>query len=116
MNDQGIRQVTTDHTYVEMLYQSGQITAEEAEAHPMKNVITKAVGVEPDVEVDYFELEEYGNFSILLCSDGLSGYCSEELIYQTVFGNNLDEAIAGLISISNERGGKDNISAAVIAN
>lgn len=116
MNKNGIRQVTTDHTYVEMLCRSGQITPEEAKVHPMRNVITKAVGVEPDVEVDYFELEEEGNFSVFLCSDGLSGYCSEELIYTSVFGNNLDNAISQLTAYSNDCGGKDNISAAVIAN
>lgn len=116
MDDDGIRQITTDHTYVEMLRRSGQITDEEAENHPMKNVITKAVGVEPDVEVDYFEIEEKENFSVLLCSDGLSGYCDEQLIYDTVFGNNLDDAVASLIDHSNEMGGRDNISAAVIAN
>lgn len=116
LDNSGIRQITTDHTYVEMLFRSGQITSEEAKVHPMRNVITKAVGVEPDVEVDYFEIEEDGNFSVLLCSDGLSGYCSEELIYTTVFGNNLDQAVTQLIDYANESGGKDNISAAVIAN
>lgn len=68
----GIAQITTDHTYVEMLYRSGQITKEEAKNHHMRNVITKAVGVESDVEVDYFELEENDNFAVLLCSDGLT--------------------------------------------
>ena len=116
LNDDGIKQITTDHTYVEMLYRSGQITLEEAKNHPMRNVITKAVGVEPDVEVDYFELEEEGNFAVFLCTDGLSGYCSDEIIYDTVYGNNLDDAVSKLIEYSNECGGKDNITAAVIAN
>ena len=116
LNDSGINQITTDHTFVEMLYQTGQISEDEVKVHPMRNVITKAVGVEADVEVDYFELEESGNFAVLLCSDGLSGYCSQEIIYTTVYGNNLDEAVHKLIDISNECGGKDNISAAIIAN
>ena len=116
LTDSGIKQITTDHTYVEMLRQSGQITDEEAKNHHMKNVITKAVGVEPDVEVDYFELEEWGNFSIVLCSDGLSNYCSDDFIYETVFGKNLDEAIKTLINYANESGGRDNITAAIIAN
>lgn len=116
LNDSGIRQITTDHTYVEMLFRSGQITREEAMAHPMKNVITKAVGVEPDVEVDYFELEETGNYSVLLCSDGLSGYCDDQFIYDAVYGKNLNDAVTKLICFANESGGRDNISAAVIAN
>lgn len=112
----GIAQITTDHTYVEMLYRSGQITKEEAKNHHMRNVITKAVGVESDVEVDYFELEENDNFAVLLCSDGLTNYCTDNMIYETVFGNNLDEAIKQLIAFANECGGNDNITAAVIAN
>ena len=81
MNKDGIKQITTDHTYVEMLYRNGQITAEEKETHELRNVITRAIGVEADVDVDYFELEEYGNFTVFLCSDGLSKYCDSELIY-----------------------------------
>ena len=57
MNKDGIKQITTDHTYVEMLYRNGQITAEEKETHELRNVITRAIGVEADVDVDYFELE-----------------------------------------------------------
>jgi protein phosphatase len=116
MNDEGIKQITTDHTYVQMLYRSGQITAEEIKSHPMRNVITKAIGVESDVDVDYFEFEQTGNFTILLCSDGLSNYCGESVIYQAVFGNNLERAVEQLLNYSNECGGKDNITAAVIAN
>lgn len=116
LNKDGISRITTDHTYVEYLKSGGQITEEEAKNHPMRNVITRAVGVEPDVDVDYFEHYESGNFSVVLCSDGLSGYCSDELIYCTVFGNNLDEAVKALIDHSNDSGGKDNITAAIIAN
>ncbi|HCJ40739.1 Stp1/IreP family PP2C-type Ser/Thr phosphatase [uncultured Ruminococcus sp.] len=112
----GISQITSDHTYVETLVQSGKISADAAKVHPMRNVITRAVGVEPDVEVDYFECYESDNFAVVLCSDGLSGYCSDEFIYYTVFGNNLDEAVKKLIDYSNECGGRDNITAAIIAN
>nr|WP_278244666.1 Stp1/IreP family PP2C-type Ser/Thr phosphatase [Ruminococcus sp. FC2018] len=116
MNKDGIKQITTDHTYVEMLYRNGQITAEEKETHELRNVITRAIGVEADVDVDYFELEEYGNFTVFLCSDGLSKYCDSELIYNTVFEKNLDQAAAKLIGYSNDSGGKDNITVAIVAN
>ena len=66
--------------------------------------------------MDYFECYESDNFAVVLCSDGLSGYCSDEFIYYTVFGNNLDEAVKKLIDYSNECGGRDNITAAIIAN
>lgn len=116
LNKEGIRQITTDHTYVEMLYRNGEITAEEKETHELRNVITRAVGVEADVDVDYFELEEYGNFSVLLCSDGLSKYCDKQTIYKTVFEKDLDRAVDTLIEYANSSGGKDNITVAIVAN
>lgn len=116
LDKDGIKQITTDHTYVEMLYRNGEITEEEKETHELRNVITRAVGVEADVDVDYFELEEYGNFSVLLCSDGLSKYCDSQMIYETVFEKDLDDAVKKLVDHANESGGKDNITAAVVAN
>ena len=116
LDGKGITQVTTDHTYVQMLLEQGLITAEEAENHKKKNVITRAVGVEPDVEVDYFELDEDDNFAVFLCSDGLSKYCDENLIYKTVYEKNLDNAVKELIDYSNECGGRDNITVAIVAN
>lgn len=116
MNKDEIKQITTDHTYVEMLYRNGEITEEEKETHELRNVITRAIGVESDVDVDYFEIEAVGNFTVLLCSDGLSKYCSSDYIYNTVFEKNLDQAAAKLISYSNDCGGKDNITVAIVAN
>ncbi|MBR1751209.1 MAG: Stp1/IreP family PP2C-type Ser/Thr phosphatase [Ruminococcus sp.] len=112
----GIRQVTNDHTLVEMLYEQGQISREEADTHRMKNVITKAVGVEKDIETDYFEVENDTNFTVLLCSDGLYNYCTDELMYDTVFGQNLDEAASKLVAHANLEGGRDNITIALLAN
>ncbi len=116
LTGEGIEQVTNDHTYVRMLYEQGSITEEEMKTHHMKNVITRAVGVEPDVDVDYFEFEPQCSFTLLLCSDGMSGYCDEKIIYDFVFGKNLDKAVSDLIDHSNSQGGKDNITVAVIAN
>lgn len=112
----GISQITQDHTLVEMLYEQGQISREEADTHSMKNVITKAVGVERDVETDYFEIENDQNFTVLLCSDGLYNYCDNELLYNTVFGQNLDEAASKLVAHANLEGGRDNITIALMAN
>ena len=112
----GIRQITTDHTYVQMLYEEGIITEEEKKIHRMRNVITRALGVESDVEVDYFEIEAEGDFTLLLCSDGLFNFCDEQKMYDTVFGKNLENAVTELIDHANEQGGKDNITVAVIAN
>ncbi|MGN1114133.1 MAG: Stp1/IreP family PP2C-type Ser/Thr phosphatase [Oscillospiraceae bacterium] len=111
-----IEQITTDHTYVQMLFDEGIITKEEQKNHKLKNVITRALGVEPDVEVDYFELELKENYSLLLCTDGLSNFCSEETMYETVFEKDLQDAVVNLVDIANKNGGSDNITVAVIAN
>ncbi len=116
LTENNIEQITTDHTYVQLLYEQGIITKEEQKTHKLKNVITRALGVEADVEVDYFELEPEGNFSLLLCSDGMSNYCDEQFIYDTVYGRNLDNAVTELVNYSNEQGGSDNITVAIIAN
>lgn len=116
LTDNGITQITTDHTYVQALYDQGLITKEEQKNHKLRNVITRALGVEADVEVDYFELEPEGNFTLLLCSDGLSNYCCEEKLYDFVYGKNLDKAASDLIDYANEQGGSDNITVALIAN
>ena len=116
MNDSGITQITKDHTYVNMLYEHGEITLEQMENHRMKNIITKAVGVDETVEPDVFSLSEEGNFALFLCTDGLYNYCSPQIIYESVFNKNLDKGVSDLIEYCNACGGKDNISAAVIAN
>lgn len=116
LQDSGIEQITTDHNYAMLLYKKGKITLEEMKVHPMRHVITRAIGVEPDVDVDFFEYKPQNNFTVILCSDGLSGYCYNDLIYQSVFGNNLKTAIKDLIKFSNDCGGKDNITVAAIAN
>ena len=116
MNDSGITQITKDHTYVNMLYEHGEITLEQMENHRMKNIITKAVGVDETVEPDVFRLTEEGNFALFLCTDGLYNYCHPQIIYESVFNKNLDKGVSDLIEYCNACGGKDNISAAVIAN
>ena len=116
MNDQGVTQVTEDHTYVQVLYKHGEITYEEMLNHRMKHIITRAIGVDSTVEPDYFELEESGNFAVFLCTDGLYNYCHPQVIYESMFNKNLDKGVSDLIDYSNACGGKDNISAAVIAN
>lgn len=116
MDGDGIRQISDDHTYVNELYKHGEITFEEMQNHKMRYIITRAVGVEPKVEADYFEVEETGNFAVFLCTDGLTAYCHPQLIYESVFNKNLDKGVSDLIDYCNACGGKDNISAAVIAN
>lgn len=111
----GIKQITKDHSYVQMLIDSGEITLEEAYEHPYKNVITRAVGVERRVKIDTFEYPiEEGDVAVL-CSDGLVKFVSDEEIYDNMKGD-LFEGVSKLISLAKSRGGDDNITVVAVWN
>lgn len=116
IDKKGIFQITNDHTYVEMLYEQGKITKDEIKLHEMRNVITKAVGTEKSVDVDYFEIDIEPDSVILLCTDGLSNYCSNELIFNFVYQKDLDAAASDLLEYVNSHGGKDNITVVLVKN
>lgn len=116
IDNNGITQVTNDHTYVSMLLKQGKITKEEIKQHKMRNVITKAIGTERDVDVDYFEVDLKPESYVLLCSDGLTNYCSDELIHDYVTNKEINESAEDLIRYVNTHGGKDNITIAIIKN
>lgn len=114
LDKNGIHQITNDHTIVQYLKSHGMIDESEMKNHVMKNVITRAVGVEPNIEVDYFELEAEAGSVILLCTDGLTNYCSDELLYGKVYRSPLEQAASELIDYANNKGGMDNITVALI--
>lgn len=106
-----LKQITYDHSLVEELVRSGQLTKEEARNHPRKNVITRALGVEPKVKADFFEVEMEEVDMILLCSDGLTNMVTEETIeYVLRNANDMEKAAEVLIGLANDNGGLDNIS------
>ena len=109
-----LHKITTDHTLVNLLVKSGELTPEEAKAHPRKNVLMKALGAQTTVEMDVFDVETDVE-GIFLCSDGLSNMLDDEQI-ETVLNENLtaDQKVSKLIHKSNNRGGSDNISAAYL--
>ena len=80
IGDKGLRRITDDHNVASMLYEQGKITEEELENHPQKHMLVRAVGVEKTVLTDTFMLDYEDKISLLLCSDGLSGYCSDDEI------------------------------------
>ena len=100
---------------VEYLHSKGLIEEDQMQYHKMKNVITRAVGVEPEVEPDYFEIDVKSGDYLLVCTDGLTNYLSDELIYNTTYKQPIEQAAAALIDAANSRGGKDNITAVLIA-
>ena len=116
LDENGISQITNDHTIVEILYEQGKIEKDDKNKHEMRHIITKAIGTEPDIDPDYFELELKENSIILICSDGLTNYCSDELIYSYVYNKELEKSLCDLINYAKDKGGKDNITVAIIMN
>ncbi len=114
VQDGNIRQLTNDHTVVNMLLQQGKITLEEAVQHPQKNMLTRAVGVERVVKPDYFRIPRPKEFQLLLCSDGLSGYCTKEEIFSVMQETHFEGLVQSLMKLALDKGGKDNISIAVV--
>ena len=111
-----IRQLTVDHTVVNYLYQQGKIELEDMADHPQKNMLTRAVGVERIVRPDYYHIPCQEDFMLLLCSDGLSGYCSEEEILEVMQNNTFAAMPQALVDLAYEKGGRDNISLAILTN
>lgn len=108
--DGSIRQISRDHSYVQDLLEKGLITDAEANKHPNKNIITRAVGTEMTVDIDLFDFPILGGTKILLCTDGLSNFVSDALIEQTLIENEPQRANELLIALANKNGGKDNIT------
>ena len=109
-----IRQISKDHTVVMRMYEKGEITKEELKSHPRRNYITKAVGVETNIEPDYFEIELNPNSAVLLCTDGLSNCCDEAEIFEITKKYDTEEVPKQLIKLALNNGGNDNITVAYI--
>ena len=115
LNDSGINQLTTDHTYVHEMIKAGQITERQAKKHPQRNIITKALGTEDELFADKKQLLIEGKNTILLCSDGLTNMVSDDQIYSTVKNSqDIQGAVDALVSLANQHGGDDNISVILI--
>lgn len=109
--DEALYQVTRDHSYVEDLVECGAITREEARLHPRKNVITRALGVDPKVESDYFEFSLQSGDTLILCSDGLSNMFSDNELLDFALDNPEPEALCRLlVDAALERGAGDNVT------
>lgn len=111
-----LSQITRDHSVVQNLIESGELSPEEARVHPKKNVITRALGVEENVLTDSYCIDISENNKVLLCTDGLTNYVENKKIFDIVKNNDLDKITDMLIVEANRGGGKDNITAAVISN
>lgn len=119
LKNDSINQITKDHSLVQELVDSGNITPEEAEDHPMKNIITRALGLEDDVQVDFFEIP-FGSSQdrremLLLCTDGLTNLVSDEKIAECLSEEDFGVCAEKLVELANKNGGRDNITAVILA-
>ncbi|PSP31200.1 Stp1/IreP family PP2C-type Ser/Thr phosphatase [Halobacteriales archaeon QH_10_67_22] len=114
VTDATVEQITVDHSLVQELVESGEITEQEAEVHPRRNVISQALGASDAVEPDSFSRELASGETLVLCSDGLTEEVEESTLGDVVASaDSLDRAASELIELANENGGSDNISVAL---
>jgi PPM family protein phosphatase len=111
LRDGELEQLTRDHSLVAELERSGQITPEAAENHPQRSIITRALGPEPDVQVDTYTLAGRDGDLFLICSDGLTSMISDDELGSILrSSDSLDETAESLVRAANQSGGKDNIT------
>ena len=115
INSEGITQITMDHSLVEEMVRLGEMNKEDAKDHPDKNIITRAIGVFPEVSADFFEIGLNPGDIILMCSDGLTNMIEDEEIRRIVLGQrDIVEKAEKLVEAANRNGGKDNITVVLI--
>jgi protein phosphatase len=111
-----VQQVTSDHSFVQALVASGHLTPEEAQNHPLGNVLYRALGQSLDLDVDVYSKSLKAGDSVVLCSDGLTKHLNPDEVGMIVAeANGPEEATLALIENANARGGEDNISVVVVA-
>src|SRR5213596_1760249 len=112
IRDGSIEQITEDHSLVNELMKSGKLSPQEAETHPQRSVITRALGTDPDVDVDTFTIAAQVGDLFLLSSDGLTDMVAEDRIFELVDENrpDIDAALTALVKAANRAGGEDNIT------
>lgn len=115
INRSGIRQITRDHSLVQLMVDRGELTPEMAKSYPGKNFITRAVGTEPIVMCDIYHWDVSKGDYLLLCSDGLSNLMDDqEILFEVVHGVNKQHCCKRLLSIAQNRGAPDNVTSVLI--
>lgn len=109
-----IRQLTTDHSMVQEMVDKGDITAQQAKNHPQKNIITRALGVEASVRVDYSETPAPSGSRLLICTDGLTNYVDESTILELSEKLDAGKLTEKLVELAKSAGGGDNITIVVL--
>lgn len=116
VNDEGIRQLTTDHSIVQMMVDRGEITREMARTYPGKNLITRAIGTENLIMADIFRYTVSKGDHLLLCSDGLSNMMDDqEILFEVVYGEDKSDCCQRLLEIAKLRGSPDNVTSVLVS-
>ena len=115
VNKDGVEQITVDHSLVQNLVDRGEITKEEAEHHPNKNVITRALGVDKRIDVDFSEIDMQENETLVLCTDGLSNCVNNSEMAEDIKDGQYYAFADRLVKRANKNGGNDNITVVAIA-
>jgi PPM family protein phosphatase len=115
LRDGDLSQLTEDHTLVQRMVKEGRLKREDASLHPQRSIITRALGVDPQVDVDTFEIQLQEGDRLLLCSDGLTSMVADKRI-EEILAEEADPQRAGdrLIGLANEAGGEDNITVVIV--
>ena len=113
---ESIEQITTDHSLVQDLVNQGKITASEAEHHPNKNVITRAVGVDKQIQIDFSEVDLNDDSTLILCTDGLSNYVTTDELFKDISDGQYYAFADRLVKRANNNGGGDNITVVAMTN
>lgn len=111
-----IQQITIDHSLVQNMVDRGEITAEQAQHHPKKNLITRAVGVEKRIDIDFSEIDLNDNETLILCTDGLSNFVTNKEMIDDIKDGQYYAFADRLVKRANKNGGGDNITVVAIAN
>ena len=115
LDDEGIRQITMDHSLVQMMIRHGELTPEQARSYPGKNLITRAIGTESVVECDVFHRRLNKGECVLLCTDGLSNLLDDqEILFEVVHGINKKSSCERLLAIAKNRGAPDNVTCVLV--
>lgn len=115
VHNEEVKQVTTDHSMVQDLVDRGKITAEEAEHHPNKNIITRALGVSKKIDIDFDQLDLNDDDTIILCTDGLSNFVSTQELIEDIKDGQYYAFADRLVKRANNNGGGDNITVVAIS-
>lgn len=111
----GVRQLTVDHSLVQMMVTRGELTPEQARTYPGKNLITRAIGTEAVVECDMYHRKLESGECLLLCTDGLSNLVDEqEILFEIVHGANRQSGCERLLEIAKNRGAPDNVTCVLV--